>query len=175
MRVVSPSALRPIPRNRINRLMLAAVGHRTVPLLECHAHSLAHVLPKRYPYNHRRGHLSEVGKHDSSVVVLGKIGVFPVRVRAVLLRFGRLNDSCLVALRATRSGSRVAMRIRLDRLFASSCKHLRTLAQRVAHRLGSRVLIAPHIGLMPGKTLPGSRNGTIHIGSLHGAFWGVDL
>ncbi len=104
-------------------------------------------------------------------MVLGNIGVFPVRVRAVLLRFGRLKDSCLVALRATSSGSRVAVRIRLDRLFASSCKHLRALAHRVAHRLGSRVLIAPHIGLIPQNDLPGDRNGTIHIGSLQGAFW----
>lgn len=170
MRVVSPIALRPMGRNRINRVILAAVGQRTVPLLHCHAHSLAYILPNRYPYKQARGHLTHFGNHDSSVVVLGKIGLFPVRVRGVLVRFGRLNDGCLVAVRAMKGGSRVLVRIRLDSLFASSCDILRHLAGRVAHRLGSRLLLAPRLGLITGNSLPMRSKGTIQIGSLHGLY-----
>lgn len=173
MRVVSPRAKRPIPRKRVKRLMLAALSHRVVPLLHCHAHSLAHVLPKGYPYKHARLHVSHVGKHDSSVFVVGKIGVFPVRIRGVLIRFPRLNDGCLVALRAIGGRSRVVIRMRLDSLSASGCVRLRHVHGRVAHRLGSRVLIAPGLGLIGGNSLPRDRNGTMEMGSLEGGVWWV--
>lgn len=171
MRVVSPRAYRPIPRKRVNRLMLAALSHRVVPLVHCHAQSLAQVLPNGYPYNHARVHVSHVGKHDSSVFVVGKIGVFPVRIRGVLMQFPRLNDGCLVALRAMGGRSRVVIRIRLDSLSASGCVRLRGVHGSVAHRLGSRVLIAPGIGLIGGNSLPRDRKGTIQIGSLESGGW----
>lgn len=160
-----------MPRNRVNRLMLAALSERVVPLVHCHAHSLAHVLPNGYPYKHARVHVSHVGNHDSSVFVVGKIGVFPVRIRGILMRFPRLNDGCLVALRAIGGRSRVVIRIRLDSLSASGCVRLRGVDGTVAHRLGSRVLMAPGLQLMGGNSLPRDRKGTIEMGSLQSGGW----
>lgn len=175
-RVVSPLALRPIRPKRANRLIFARLAGRKVPLLHCHAGSLATLRCSGYGYKHALIHVSHVLKHDSSVLVVHKIGMFPARVRSIVLRVPRFRPRCLLVVSHGGGASAVRLGIRIHRSTCSSrVGGVLTLGGGLASHLRDILKLKMSIGLIRPHDVRHDMNGTGEIVSGEGlwimAFW----
>lgn len=168
-RVMSPGALRPITPKRANRLIFARLAGRKVPLLHCHAGSLATLRCSGYSYKHALIHVSHVLKHDSSVLVVHNIGIFPARVRSIVLRVPRFRPRCLLLMSHGGGASAVRLRIRIHpRCCSSRVGGVLTLGGGLITHLRDMLNLNMSIHLMRPHDVRHDMNGTGHIVSGHG-------
>ncbi len=162
--------MRILPRNDRNRLMFASVAGRTFPLLHCHAGSVAILDHRGYSYNEAligvRGPVNE----DSSVLVIGNIGIFPSRVRTILLR-GNCPTGCRVVIRHMGRDSAVRILIRVaPRVFSSSLNGVARVRGSLMSTLGTVLNVCTGMHLIRPGAVTEDRNGTIHMVSGEGVW-----
>lgn len=172
-RVVGPRALRHLPSKRIKRLIFAALAGRKVPLLHCHAGSLASLVRNRYPYKEAGVHVSNVMNHDSSVLVVHNVGIFPSRIRDIVLSVPRFRPRCVLIISEGGGLSSLRMRIRIHgSFFSSSVKDVLTVGGTLDSGLGDILSVDTRIGLVRPGDVTHDRNGDGHIVSGQVLGWG---
>lgn len=114
-------------------------------------------------------HVSHVLKHDSSVLVVHKIGIFPARVRSIVLRVTRFRPRCLLVMNHRGGASAVRLRIRMHPSFCSSrVGQVLTLGGGLTKHLRDMLKLNIGIGLMRPHDVRHDINGTGQIVSGEG-------
>lgn len=156
------------PKRR-KRLIFAALAGRKVPVVHCHAHSLARLVCSGYRYKHATIHVKHVLKHDSSVLVVQNIGMFPSRIRSIVLRVPRFRPRCLVIISHMGGASAFRVRMRIHRRFCSSrVGGVVTLGGGVTGHVRDMVNLRPSVEVIRPHDVRQDVNGTGRIVSGHG-------
>ncbi|WP_027368281.1 phenylacetate--CoA ligase family protein [Desulfocurvibacter africanus] len=155
--VIDPVTLEPVPEGQVGELVLTTLTREGMPIIRYRTRDLTRLLPGQCACGRTHRRIDRISGRADDMLIIKGVNIYPMQVEQVLMTMPEVGQNYLIIIE--REGYLDQLRIKVeiqDEYFVEDMRGLRSLQEKIAHKLHDEILITPRVDLVQRGTLPQS-------------------
>ena len=169
LEIIDPDTEDLLPDGEVGELVLTNLTREGMPVIRYRTHDMTKIIPGDCPCGRKHRRIDRILGRSDDMFILKGVNIYPMQIEQVLMSMPEVGQNYLIRLES--DGSRDTMRVMVEMCnanFADDIRQLKTLQERIAHRLFDEILVTPIVELVHANSLPMSEGKAKRVVDLRG-------